>query len=231
MEPGTFQQLAPGEKFTGFNPSRPNSAMDPFMRFMLRAVAAGVGVSYATLSSDYSQSNYSSSRLALLDDRDLWRVLQGWFIRNFRQQIHRDWVEAAVLAGALKFDDYYTKPKKYWAVRFKPRGWSWIDPTKEVTAYRIAVRAGFMTVSDVISLTSEHADAEDVFRERRRELDMMDEYELVFDTDPAQTDQKGAVQAEAPPPEGDAAVPVAENVAGKEDEGQNDNEADEGNTE
>lgn len=205
MEPGTFQQLAPGEKFTGFNPSRPNSAMDPFMRYMLRGFATGVGVSYASVSSDYSQSNYSSSRLALLDDRDLWRVLQGWFIRNFRREVHRDWMGAAVLAGELSIPDYYTKPKKYWLVRFKPRGWSWIDPTKEVLAYKAAVRAGFMTVSDVISLTSEHADAEDVFKERRRELDMMTEQDLVFDTDPAQTDLKGAIQSgDALPPDGGA---------------------------
>jgi len=202
MEPGTFQQLAAGEEFTGFNPSRPNAGMDPFMRYMLRAFATGVGVSYASVSSDYSQSNYSSSRLALLDDRDLWRVLQGWFIRNFRREVHRDWMGAAVLSGELNISDYYTSPKKYWQVRFKPRGWSWIDPTKEVAAYKAAVRSGFMTVSDVISSTSEHADAEDVFKERRRELDMMAEQNLVFDTDPAQTDLKGAIQgADAPPDE------------------------------
>lgn len=59
-----------------------------------------------------------------------------------------------------------------------------------------------MTVSDVISLTSEHADAEDVFKERRRELDMMAEQELVFDTDPAQVDMKGSVQSESPIEEG-----------------------------
>lgn len=194
MEPGTFQQLAPGEKFTGFNPSRPNSGMDPFMRFMLRAFATGIGVSYASVSSDYSQSNYSSSRLALLDDRDLWRVLQGWFIRNFRREVHRDWMSAAVLANVISIPDYYANKKKYWTVRFKPRGWSWIDPAKEVAAYKSAVRSGFMTVSDVISLTSEHSDAEDVFKERRRELDMMAENDLVFDTDPAQTDNKGTVQ-------------------------------------
>lgn len=211
MEPGTFQQLAPGETFTGFNPSRPNSAMDGFMRYMLRGFSTGVGVSYASVSSDYSQSNYSSSRLALLDDRDLWRVLQGWFIRNFRREVHRDWIGGAVLAGELSIPDYYTKPKKYWCVRFKPRGWSWIDPTKEVLAYKAAVRAGFMTVSDVISLTSEHADAEDVFKERRRELDMMAEQDLVFDTDPAQTDLKGAIQAGEIPPE------AAENETKKED--------------
>ncbi|MFZ6734736.1 phage portal protein [Undibacterium sp. Ji42W] len=204
MTPGTFQQLRPGEKFNGFNPSRPNGAMDPFMRYMLRAFATGVGVSYESVSRDYSRGNYSNSRLALLDDRDLWRVLQGWFIRNFRQEVHRDLVDAAVLAGELNFPDYYSKPKKYRPVRFKPRGWSWIDPAKEVTAYKTAVRAGFMTVSDVIALTSEHSDAEDVFKERRRELDMMKENDLVFDTDPAQVDMKGTSQPEPAQEETDA---------------------------
>ena len=123
-------------------------------------------------------------------------MLQGWFIRNFRQEVHRDWMSASVLAGEVIIPDYYSKPNKYWLVRFKPRGWSWIDPAKEVAAYKSAVRSGFMTVSDVISLTSEHADAEDVFKERRRELDMMAENDLIFDTDPAQTDNKGTVQGE-----------------------------------
>jgi hypothetical protein len=50
------------------NPNRPNSTLDPFMRFLLREIAAGVGVSYESLSRDYSQSNYfKSSRL--IDDR------------------------------------------------------------------------------------------------------------------------------------------------------------------
>jgi lambda family phage portal protein len=222
MEPGTFQQLQPGEKFTGFNPSRPNAGMDPFMRYMLRAFATGVGVSYASVSSDYSQSNYSSSRLALLDERDIWRVLQGWLIRNFRMQVHRDWLEAAVLSGELSIPDYYTKPKKYWSVRFKPRGWSWIDPAKEVAAYKMAVRSGFMTVSDVIGLTSEHSDAEDVIKQRREELDLMTDLGLVFDTDPAQTDGKGAEQGTDPaaPAEGtdDALSDTGADAAGADGE-------------
>lgn len=67
-EPGTFRRLLPGETFAGFSPSRPNQALEAFMRYMLREMAAGVGVSYESLSRDYSQSNYSSSRLALLDE-------------------------------------------------------------------------------------------------------------------------------------------------------------------
>lgn len=212
--PGTFKQLLPGEDFVGFNPSRPNAALEPFMRFMLRSVAAGIGVSYESLSRDYSQSNYSSSRLALLDDRSLWRILQGWLIRNFRTEIHREWLEMAVLSGKVKVPDYYTNKEKYQAVRFKPRGWSWIDPTKEVIAYRLAVRSGFTTVSDVIADTAGGMDAEDVFKARRQELDLMAELDLIFDTDAAQVNDKGQAQPVPPAQEGDetAETPADESV-------------------
>ena len=208
LEPGTVKHLQPGETFTGFNPSRPNTGLEPFLRLMLRGMATSIGVSYESLSRDYSQSNYSSSRLALLDDRDLWRVMQGWFIRNFRSEVHRDWLDAAVLAGEVAIPDYYTSRKKYQRVRFKPRGWSWIDPTKEVAAYLSAVRAGFMTVGDVISLTTEHSDAEDVFKARRAELDMMAELDLVFDSDAAQVNLK--CQAQPLPVEGAGMAPLDE---------------------
>jgi len=197
-EPGTFKQLLPGEDFVGFAPNRPNAGLEPFMRFMLRSVAASIGVSYESLSKDYSASNYSSSRLALLDDRALWRILQGWVIRNFRQEVHAEWMDAAVLAGEITVPDYYSNREKYQAVRFKPRGWSWIDPTKEIQAYRLAVRAGFMTVSDVIADTAGGADAEDVFKARRQELDLMDQLQLVFDTDAAQVDEHGKSQLTDP---------------------------------
>lgn len=185
LQPGIVQQLLPGQKFTGFSPSRPNPAMDPFMRLMLRGVASATGCSYESLSRDYSQSNYSSSRLALLDDRDLWRVLQSWFVRNFRARVHREWLDAAVMASILPFNDYYTAKAKYQAVRFRPRGWSWIDPVKEVAAFEAAVQAGFMTVADVIAATGNGQDLEDVLKARRAELDLMAEMDLHFSTSAA----------------------------------------------
>ena len=186
IEPGINMKLLPGEKFNFIAPNRPNPNMDPFMRLMLREVAAGVGTSYESISRDYSQSNYSSSRLALIDDRDLWRTLQQWFIRNFREPIRREWLQQAVLSRAIKkisIDEYANAPEKFQAVRFKPRGWSWVDPTKEVDAYKKAIRAGFMTVGEVISLTGGGRDLEDVLRERKQELEMMANMGLKFDTE------------------------------------------------
>lgn len=168
-EPGMFQRLLPGETFTGFAPSRPNSALDDFMRYMLREVAAGVGVSYETLSRDYSQSNYSSSRLALLDDRDQWRVLQSWLIDHFLKPVYFEWLDHAVLSGTINLPGYFENKDRYRAVRFKPRGWSWVDPVKEVNAFIAARDAGFMSDSDVVASMGNGQDYEDICQQRSKD--------------------------------------------------------------
>lgn len=185
IEPGTIDQLSPGDKLNFHAPNRPNAALDPFMRYMLREFAAGAGVSYESVSRDYSQSNYSSSRLALLDDRDLWRVLQQWFVRSFREPLHRAWLQQAVLARAIPaipIEPFALNPDLYSAVRWKLRGWSWVDPTKEVDAYEKAVRCGFTTVSAVIAQTGGGVDIEDVIAERQEELAMFEAAGIEVDT-------------------------------------------------
>jgi len=192
FEPGRITTLAPGEKFTAFNPTQPSGLLDPFMRYMLRGVSAGAGVSYETLSKDYSQSNYSSSRLALLDDRDTWRQLQQWMIDTFHQRVFDQWLKMAVLAGVLNLPGYETMPEKYEDVRWLPRGWQWVDPAKEISAYKTAVRSGFMTLTDVVAQNG--GDFEDLAHARQREVELCDELELVFDTDPELVDDKGQAQ-------------------------------------
>ena len=210
---GQVDILPSGTDLVDWNPQYPDAAIEPFVVHALRDLAAAFGVSYESLSRDYSRSNYSSSRLALLDDRDGWRVLQQWYIRSVRERLHRVWLEAAVLSGAIPaigVADYVTRPAYFQAAAFKPRGWSWVDPTKEVNAYKEAVKAGFLTVGDVIAATGGGRDLEDVLKDRRQELDMMADAGLQFDTDPAipadgqgatdlQADQQDAVDPEDQP--------------------------------
>lgn len=212
LEPGMIKRGAPGEKLTFHAPNRPNTAMDPFMRYMLREVAAGTGPSYESLSRDYSQSNYSSSRLALLDDRDLWRFFQSWFIRSFRAPLHKEWLQAAVLSqsiGQIGIEAYAVDTPRYELVKFKPRGWSWIDPAVEVEAAIKAVRAGFTDVGDVIAKTGEGRDLWDVLEAREQELKWMKEKGLEFDTDPNRL-ADGAPQEPPKPVTVQGAAPAGE---------------------
>ena len=212
MEPGLIERLAYGEKMNFVASNRPNNALPDFLRYMLREMAAGIGVSYESLSRDYSQSNYSSSRLALLDDRDLWRVLQQWWVRSFREPLHREWLQAGVLSRAITsipVEAYAADRARYEAVKWKLRGWSWVDPTKEVSAYVMAVRAGFTTVTDVIAQTAGGSDIEDVINTRKRELAMFDDAGIDVDSNPGEFDAAGKaiVEPTEPAPQPAAAPP------------------------
>jgi lambda family phage portal protein len=219
VEPLTIQELNPGEKLMFHAPNRPNPSLEGFMRGMLREVAAGTGVSYESLSRDYSQSNYSSSRLALLDDRDLYKMLQQWWVRSFRQPLHRLWLRQAVLARAVTavpLEAYGVEPARYEAVLFKCRGWNWVDPTKEVAAYKEAIKAGLTTLTDVIAATADGRDIEDVIATRKRELEMLREADILTDTEVLPE------PAPAPPPQAVAPAPEPEDDA--EDSAEDDDE-------
>lgn len=185
IQAGSFKRLPPGYELKTFDPDYPHENFEPFVRAMHRSIAAAVGVSTESLTRDYSQSNYSSSRLGMLDDRDLWRTLQAWWIRTFREPLDAAWLARAVMSGAIPEIEkvaYAQDAARFEAVRFKPRGWSWVDPTKEVAAYKEAERAGYLTKGDVIAATGGGLDLEDVITARRAELDALAEAGLATDT-------------------------------------------------
>lgn len=183
------------------------------MRMMLREVAAGASVSYESISRDYSQSNYSSSRLALLEDRDNWMALQQWFIRAFREQLHNEWLMAAVMAGAIPEIDlvaYANAPEKFSAVAFKPRGWSYINPKEDVDAAISGIRAGLTTRTHEIARYGNGYDREDIDDMRRHELDAASDKDLSFTTDPETFDNTGKNQIDPT-----AAAPAAKAEGGE----------------
>ena len=190
--PGVFKYLAPGESVTVPDLNAPDGQLEPFTRSMLRAVAAGVGVSFESISKNFSESNYSSSRLSLLEERDTYRVLQRFFIENFHQEVFEQWLEMAVLSGELSLPGYETNPDRYRASRWIPRSWEWVDPQKEVAAYKEAVRCGFKTLGQVIS--EQGGDLDDVLVARQAELAMLDEMGIIVDTDPSEVTIGGNAQ-------------------------------------
>ncbi|MFA7333662.1 MAG: phage portal protein [Kiritimatiellia bacterium] len=193
FSPGVFKYLAEGEKIVVPDLKRPGGQFDPFMRSMLRGVATGLGQSYESVSGDYSQTNYSSSRLSLNNERDVWRVIQAWLIENFHQPLFVEWLDLAVLSGEIVIKDFYTNEENYLAPRWTARGWSWVDPAREVAAGISSIRAGLSTQTEIVAQGG--GDFEELMVQRKRELELAKELGLVFDTDPAQVDGKGSSQA------------------------------------
>jgi lambda family phage portal protein len=174
-------------------------------------VAAGVGVSFESISKNFSESNYSSSRLSLLEERDTYRVLQRYMVENFHQQVFEQWLEMAVLSGALSLPGYETNPDRYRASRWVPRSWEWVDPQREVDAYKNAVRCGFKTLGQVVA--EQGGDLEDLLVARQAELAMLDEMDIVLDTDPSELSVAGLTQvrpAGSIDPFGDTEPPMEE---------------------
>jgi lambda family phage portal protein len=192
FEPGVFKYLAPGESVNVPTLDAPDGQFEPFMRAMLRAVAATTGVPYPSLSADYSQTNYSSSRLELLESREHWRTLQQFMIEHLHRPVFEQWMRAAVAVGQLDLPGYELMPERYDAVKWFPRGWGWVDPEKEVNAYKDAVRCGFATQAQIVA--EQGGDLEELLVARKAEVDRAQELELQFDTNPADDDLGGYVE-------------------------------------
>ena len=181
FEPGVFRYLNPGETVNVPQMNAPDQQYEMFVRAKARRFASGFGCSFETVSRDFSQTNYSSSRLSLLEDREHWRMVQSYLIENFHQRVFEEWLSAAVLSGELDLPDYELRPERYDQPRWQARGWSWVDPLKEVQAYREAEAAGYMTKAQIISQLG--GDLEENFQQLAQEKDLAQQLGLQLDGD------------------------------------------------
>jgi lambda family phage portal protein len=130
VEPGQYWTLPSGSTLGSFTPQFPDTAIGPFISACLRGAAAGLGMAYHSLANDPGAVNYSTARVALLEERDMWTSMQQWYVDHFCQPDFEDWLRGAILTGKL--------PQKYWdfrdATHFQAKTWKWVDPMKEVGA-------------------------------------------------------------------------------------------------
>lgn len=94
--------LYPGTKFNMVRAGDPAGVGQGFETSMLRYVAAALNLSYEELSKDYSKTNYSSARAAMLQT---WKFMQSRkknVADMFANKIYRLWLEEAINLGRLK---------------------------------------------------------------------------------------------------------------------------------
>jgi len=178
LTPGSMYTLRPNRRIEFSNPPKADD-YGPYTLANLRAIAAGLGITYEALTGDLSQVNFSSARMGWQEfgrsiDSWLWQLLipqlcdgvAGWF---------------AAIAQITDVTAEWTPPKRMM-----------VDPVREIPAIKDAIRAGLMTQSEAVR--EQGYDPEQLFTEMASDNALLDKLGLVLDSDPRKLSGQGQLQ-------------------------------------
>lgn len=128
------------------------TGFDEFTRAIIRLIASSLGVTYEELSMDYSQTNYSSARAALIhaqaETESMQARLQSMLVKPFFVA----WLEEAFDRGYITAPegapDFYDAIDAYAEAKWIGPRRGYIDPTKEIIAAAARIEAGVSTLED-----------------------------------------------------------------------------------
>lgn len=184
MEPGMFYVAHDGSSIA-FNTPAASAGAEAYIRTMTRIVASGVNMPYELLTGDYSQANFASGKLGLMDyKRFVGSVQRNIFIH---QALRRKWqwfIEAAKLGGQIPMD--LEVDVAWQAPEFES-----IDRLDEARADLADVRMGKRSPQEIIAKTGRNPKT--VLEEIDEWFSSVDDTDsgLVFDSDPRKVSSVG----------------------------------------
>ena len=129
------------EEVTQFTPSRPGGEYDPFVRAQIKAIAAGVGLSYEQVARDFSGGNFSSQRQGSIEDRREFEALQSHIVTQLCDPVHDDWTMVWAMQNPEASGGFFLRgePER---VDWQGQGWDWVDPEAQGKAIERKYRLG-----------------------------------------------------------------------------------------
>lgn len=190
MEPGAMETLPAGYGVEKFDTGYPDGESPLFVKLMLRGAAAGLGASYNGLANDLEGTNFSSLHVGKAEERDEWRILQGFFAEHLSDVVFGEWLSMAITVGALPLP--MTKFEKFREAGWKPRGWQAVNPVDEANANTANMAAGLTSPQRIAA--AKGVNLEDIYREIAEAQQMAASYGISIQP----------LMAPSPPPEAPA---------------------------
>jgi lambda family phage portal protein len=138
--------LAPGEDITGVSSDHPHGNFSAFAHEMLCVFASATGISVEQVTQDWSRTNYSSARAALMET---WKTLmrrRHEFTTNMAAPMYGAWLQEAMELGQLPLPmgapDYLEAASSYSRAKWLGPARGWVDPTKEPAGAVLRMEAG-----------------------------------------------------------------------------------------
>lgn len=218
LEPGTFQELDPGEDVEFSDPPETHGYRE-FMRQHLLAAFTSTGVPYELGTGDMSGLNDRIVRVILNEFRGRIQAWQHHIVAyQLCRRVYRAWMDRAWLVGALPLPaDYIVNPAPWLAVKWTPPRVPYIHPVQDIEAQVAEIEAGLTTRSAAVSERGEDAEAIDA--EQAADNARADELGLRYTSDsrhsngstrrPAAAADDDEPPAPAPPREGDEEPPAS----------------------
>jgi lambda family phage portal protein len=100
---GRVVHMFPGQKLQFNRSEHPNSTYEAFAKFLLREVSRCLGMTFETLTGDYSGATYSSVRMAT---SEIWPIIlrrRQNICARFLQMVYEAWMEEQIEEGFLPF--------------------------------------------------------------------------------------------------------------------------------
>jgi capsid protein len=101
---------------------------------------------------DFSKTNYSSARAAMLEAWRLIQLYQVWLVNHFNQPVWEMVFEEAWLKGYIKLPsgapDFYMARELWTNTTWTPPKRGHIDPVKEVASGKEAIISNMRTLAD-----------------------------------------------------------------------------------
>lgn len=176
--------LAPGEEIKSVAATRPNSGFQAFESAVLRRFAAATGQSAEQLSWDYSKTNYSSARAAMLE---AWKTLKRRrdnFAVGFANPIYGAFLEEVFDLGRVPLPrnapSFVEMRTAYMRCDWIGPARGWVDPVAERQGAVLGMEAGFGTLED--ECAEQGRDYVEVLDQRKLEVEMMKERGLPLPT-------------------------------------------------
>jgi lambda family phage portal protein len=158
----------------------------------LRSIGAALGLPYELVSKDFSQTNYSSARAALLEARRVFNRWQRYLIEHLCTHAYSMVIEEAWLRGEIPFREFDEHREALTASRWVPPTFGWVDPRKEVEAATLSIQTGLSSLA--IEAAAQGRDWEQVLEQQAREKQLRQE--LGLQTEPPdkieESDEPGA---------------------------------------
>ena len=184
---GAMIPLFPGDKLSPFTPSRPATQYSAFVETVLRHISTALNMPYELLIKDFSKTNYSSARAALLEAWRFFLSRRKWLADTWSTPIYHLFLEEAVMKGYIDAPQFYEKFPMYARCKWIGAGRGWIDPVKEAQAAQIRVEAKLSTLE--MECAEQGLDWQDVLEQTA--LEQARQKQLGIWVDPAPPTGKG----------------------------------------